>query len=159
MNGTERNILAFAYAKNLVRFFGDRVEGPYGVLAPRRFVIGLYEAQKDRVPTDRYKACLPFLSMEADEGPEMYRYWFSDRTMSAWLVTCTIAAVQLWRHRFQRDIDLGDRLDGRTTLAVLTAADRLKPGGSPHANAARVIGDVQRQWRAYRAAHATGARP
>lgn len=152
MNGTERNILAFAYAKTLVRVYGagsgEVAVTSYGLTAPHAIVLGIYTAYRDATPgaSARY----PVYSMESDEPPQCYRYFFRQREDRDWLAIRALAAITLWHHRWQRELEIGSRPDWRTMIAILDAADQLKPGGSPVANAARVVTMIQRRWSAER---------
>ncbi len=152
MNGTERNILAFAYAKTLVRFYGagsgEVAVTAYGLAAPRAIVVGVYEAYRECTPKANDRT--PVYSMQSDEEPDSHRYFFRQREDRDWLAIRALAAITLWHHRWQRELEIGSRPDWRTMIAILDAADQLKPGGSPVANAARVVTMIQRRWSAER---------
>lgn len=153
MNGTERNILAFAYAKTLVRFYGagsgEVAVARYGLIAPKSIVLGVYETEQNLVAPKAIDN-LPILSMESDEPFDSHRYFFYRREDRDWLAIRALAAITLWHHRWQRELETGARPDWRTLTAILDAADHLKPGGSPVANAARVVTMIQRRWSAER---------
>ena len=149
MNGTERNVLAFAYAKRAVLFRRPSVDR-WSLLAPRAIVTGIYEAEKGRVPPNEYRSRLPVLHIETDREPEIYHYIYPAVPPRDWLAACAIAAIHLWHHRFRKDLGIADRLEWRATLQVLEAAESLRSGGSPVANAARIITTVQRRWGAER---------
>ena len=149
MNGTERNILAFAYAKRVVGIFiWPTPEGgqQYCVRAPRRVVDGLYKIAEHIYPESLCGKMHPTYSMETDAGGT-YSYTFNDRAFRDWLATHTVAALALWRHRTQRDLEAGDCPTAAELTAVVRAGGELPPGGSPLANAARIVTIVQRQWR------------
>ena len=149
MNGTERNILAFAYAKRVVCLFTwPSPEGAqqYCVRAPTAVVHGLYVQAACIYPDSLVNRMRPDFGMETDANGA-YSYTFYDRLNRNWLAETAIAALALWRHRTQRDLDAGDCPTAGELRAVILAGGELPPGGSPVANAARIITVVQRQWR------------
>ena len=149
MNGTERNLLAFGYAKRLVHIFvwpAPEGDVQYAVRVPRRVVDGLYKIAEHVYPESLLGKMRPTFSMETEAGG-IYSYTFNDRAFRDWLAAHAIAALMLWRHRTQRDLEAGDGPGAGELTAVVLAGGELPPGGSPVANAARIITVVQRQWR------------
>ena len=149
MNGTERNILAFAYAKRVVGIFlWSAPEGglQYCVRAPRAVVDRFYFAAAPFYPANLLEDMRPTFSMETDAGG-IYSYTFDNRGFRDWLAAHAIAAIMLWRHRTQKDLEAGDCPTVGELTSVVLAYKRLPTGGSPVANAARIVTIVQRQWR------------
>lgn len=148
MNGTERNILAFAYAKRVVCLFtrpSPEDVPQYCVRAPTAVVHGIYAQAACIYPDSLVNRMRPDFGMETDANA--YSYIFYDRLNRNWLGATAIAAIALWRHRTQKDLDAEDCPTVGELTAVILAGGEFPPGGSPLANAARIVTIVQRQWR------------